>query len=133
MKESFFIGMAALAVIATCGYFLWLAGRAFYSMYSDWKLDKELIVIRAESDVRRKQKSEDNQRRLDNGCVHVFDQSFGEFPPGVCRKCGLERERPKGECDHVWRRAEGPVPGSFCEKCGKKYGGLTSGGSKAKV
>jgi hypothetical protein len=123
MKESFLIGMVALVVIAGGGYFIWLAARSFHSMYSDWNLGKELDVIRTESDARRKQKGEENQRRLDNGCEHVFDQGFGEFPPGVCRKCGLERERPKGTCDHVWRRAVGAVPGSYCEKCEKKYGG----------
>jgi hypothetical protein len=62
---------------------------------------------------RREKKRLERQKRLDNGCEHSFDSGLGGFPPGVCPKCGIAREKPVGRCDHVWRRKEGNGDGQL--------------------
>lgn len=120
MKQIFFF----LVLIALPGAILlamlYSAGRYLYSLYEDWRELKHLDAIAAESAVRREQRRQANIKRLENGCQHAFDTGIG-FPPGVCPKCGLAKERPAGDCDHVWRRVDAPMPASSCEICGKTY------------
>jgi hypothetical protein len=101
--------------------FLYMVGQSLYSLYSDWRLGKDIESLRAESEAKREAKRLENERRLNNGCQHAFGEGFGGFPPNACPKCGLEKERPAGGCDHVWRRSHEAIPSSCCEKCGKKY------------
>ncbi len=123
MKQTFLWIIAILGVIAILGYLGWRVIQAFASMGEDWKAGRETAEMQAQKEELEKKRGEDNAKRLDNGCEHQFDEMFGRFPPGVCRKCGLEEKRPGGICDHTWRKLDGPVPGSRCEQCGKQHGG----------
>jgi len=99
------------------------------------RLAKEAEVLRAGAEGRRERRRVENEKRLDNGCVHAFGQALGGFAPGVCPKCGLEQAKPAGDCDHVWRRSQGAVPSSYCEKCGKgvRYGVRGEGKNKVRI
>ncbi len=121
MRNAFFLGVVLVIPIAILIALLYSLGRFFWSVFSDLRLYRELDQIQSQSEARLQKKREENARRLDNGCEHCFDSALGGFPPGVCPRCGLEKEKPPGRCDHVWRRREGPVLGSYCEKCGKRY------------
>lgn len=121
MKDYFVWAMAALIPLGVLGYFLYMLGKGLYGMYSDWRLHGELDELQAQQSGRKQARAEANQRRLDNGCQHDFGGALGGFPPDVCHKCGLSREKPAGSCDHVWKAGEGPVPHSICAKCGKTY------------
>ena len=121
MRNAFFLGVALVVPIAVVIALLYSFGRFLWSVYCDMRLYRELDQIQAESSARRHHKQQETAKRLDNGCEHSFDSALGGFAPGVCPKCGLQREKPAGRCDHVWRRQEGPVMGSYCEKCGKQY------------
>jgi hypothetical protein len=118
MRRYFFLSMLILAALATAGYFIWTI---VSTLYRDWHMGKDVDTIQAESKERRRQRQEEARQRLDNGCDHLFGESFAGFPPDACFKCGLARERPAGPCDHVWRPAKEAVPCSYCEKCGRKY------------
>jgi hypothetical protein len=121
MKDAFLLGVILVVPAALVAALLYSIVKFFWSMYQDVKLYRELNDIQAQSEARREKKRQEEQKRLDNGCQHTFDSALGGFPPGVCPKCGIAREKPAGLCDHVWRRSEGPVMGSYCEKCGKQY------------
>ena len=100
---------------------IYVFGHAFITLIRDWHVNREVDEIRAAQSDHRAQVEERSRHRLENGCEHDFGTHFGEFPPGVCPKCGLGKEKPIGGCDHVWRRQSGPVPNSLCEKCGRTY------------
>ena len=118
MRQYFFLLILILGVLSGIVYFAWLVVSA---LYRDWVMGKDVNRIRAEAESRRADRKEEGIRRLDNGCEHVFGETFGGFPPQACHKCGLEQNRPDGPCDHVWRMSQEAVPSSYCEKCGKKY------------
>ncbi len=120
MRQLFFFMLLLALPTAILAALLYSAGRYLYSLYEDKKELKQLDAIAAESAARREQRRRENANRLENGCQHTFDAGIG-FPPGVCPKCGLARERPPGDCDHVWRRVESPMPASSCVLCGKTY------------
>jgi hypothetical protein len=121
MRNAFFLGVILVIPAALIVALLYSLARFLWSLYQDVKLYRELNTIQAQSEQRREKKRLEQQKRLDNGCEHSFDSGLGGFPPGVCPKCGIAREKPVGRCDHVWRRKEGTAMGSYCEKCGKQY------------
>ena len=130
MRRYFFLGILIVGVLSGLVYYVWLVVSA---LYEDWSLGKDVKKIRAETERRRQQRAEENARRLDNGCDHLFGETLGGFPPFACRRCGLERQRPKGPCDHVWRLSKDSIPGAYCEKCGKKYVSPTVAGTPHKT
>lgn len=120
MKQWFLLLLIALVPVVILAALLYSFGKFLYVAFDDWREARQLDAIQAEQKAIREQRNQANRARLDNGCEHAFDTGTG-YPPGVCPRCGLAREKPHGECDHVWRRVEGPVPTSSCEKCGKQY------------
>ena len=120
MKQLFFFLVLLVLPASVLIALLYSVGRYLYSLYEDKKELKNLDAIAAESAARREQRRQENDTRLENGCQHTFETGMG-FPPGVCPKCGLAKERPVGDCDHVWRRVEAPMPASSCVLCGKTY------------
>jgi hypothetical protein len=120
MKQWFMLALIAFVPVVILASMFYGLGKYLISVFDDWRELRQLDDIRAESEAIRAAKGQRNQARLDNGCHHAFDTGLG-FPPGVCPKCGLEQEKPKGHCDHVWRRVDGPVPASKCESCGKQF------------
>jgi hypothetical protein len=125
MKQWFLLVLIAFVPIVILAAMFYSFGRYLVSVFDDWRELRQLDAIRAESEAIRAQLQQLNQDRLDIGCDHDFGGGVG-FPPGVCPKCGLAQEKPKGDCDHVWRRLDGPVPASSCERCGKTYRRTTS-------
>lgn len=123
MRHWFMIGLIGGGAVAALLYFGWMVLRAFYSMYSDWRLGHELTELEALAATRRREREEANRERLNNGCQHVFDTSPGATPRRVCRFCGREAEQPAEDCDHIWRRIRGAVPRSFCDSCGQTVHG----------
>jgi hypothetical protein len=121
MRNAFFLGVVLVIPAALIIALLYSLARFLWSLFQDVRLYRELNEIQAQSEQRREKKRLEHQKRLDNGCEHSFDSGLGGFPPGVCPKCGIAREKPGGRCDHVWRRKEGTAMGSYCEKCGKQY------------
>ncbi len=118
MREFFFVGILIVGVLAGIVYFCW---SILAALYHDWMMSRGVEDIKAESAAQRAKRQEEATKRLDNGCDHVFGETFGGFPPHACHKCGLEQERPQGPCDHVWRMAREATPCSYCEKCHKRY------------
>ncbi len=118
MRQYFFGGILAFGVIAGIIYVFWTI---ISTMYHDWVLGRDVDVIKAESEERRAQRRAEAQARLENGCDHDFTEMFGGYPPDTCRKCGLERQRPKGPCDHTWEFHPEGVPNSVCKKCSKRF------------
>jgi hypothetical protein len=121
MKQYFLYILGLLVPLIIVGWFLYLVGRAFYSLYQDRQLNKELDELQAGAEARRQERARENERRLANGCTHDFESPAFGLPPQVCRKCGLEREKPAEACDHVWKLRMDAISSSYCEKCGKKY------------
>jgi hypothetical protein len=120
VKQSFLFALLMLVPVAIIVVLLWCFAKYLWTLVTDRKLYKELDELEAGAEARQEKKKLDNEKRLDNGCDHTFDGAIG-FPPDVCPKCGLEREKPKGLCDHVWRLGEGAAPFSYCERCNKQY------------
>ena len=123
MRQLFFIGILVGSGLALLGYFGWLVLRALYSVFEDWQMGRELNEIEADTAERHKQIATANAARLNNGCDHDFELGPGALPRRVCRKCGLEAEKPTENCDHIWHRSNEDVPISYCEKCGKEISG----------
>jgi len=119
IKTYFFYGIFVMVVCGVAGYFLFHFGKGLLSMIEDWQLHRELDELEADGAARRVARAEAAHKRLENGCEHDFDGALGGFPPNVCHKCGLAKEKPTGTCDHVWRAVDGPIPNSVCEKCGR--------------
>jgi len=126
MREYFFLGAAVAIPLVILGAFLWAFGKAIFSLFTDWRLGKELDELTQQSEARRDEKRRANEQRLDTGCDHDFESGAFGLPPNACRNCGLEKEKSTGPCDHVWRVEQGPVPRSTCEKCGRKYSEIVS-------
>jgi hypothetical protein len=126
MKQIFFYAMLAVVTVSMGSWALYMLGRAFFQLFSDWKLGKELDELESQSASRREQRQRVLRERLENGCEHDFVAMTIGLPPHVCGKCGLEQEKPVGQCDHVWRVKSGPIPGSECERCGKTFHPLQS-------
>ncbi len=120
MKQWFMLGLILFVPVGILIALLYSFGRFLVTLVTDWRLYRELDELEAEGEARREKKVQENVERLDNGCDHSFGGAMG-FPPDVCAKCGLSKEKPTGACDHVWRRAEGPVPQCYCETCRKQY------------
>lgn len=123
MRQWFMIGIIGGGIVAAALYFCWMVLRAFYSIYTNWKLGHEMTELEGLAATRRQQREQENRERLDNGCQHVFEMSPGASPRRVCRRCGREAEKPAEDCDHVWRRIKGAVPRSFCDTCGQTING----------
>jgi hypothetical protein len=56
MKRAFFFLVIVGISVAIVGYLIWLVLDAFYSMYQDWRLGKELDELEAEQKERNQQK-----------------------------------------------------------------------------
>lgn len=123
MKETFYWVMGICGVVAVVGYLGYRVYLAFGDMFQDWQAGREAAQLKQERARLAEQRQEENAKRLDNDCEHVFDDRYGALPPDVCSKCGLARDKPAGACDHIWRVIDGPTPSSQCEKCGRKHGG----------
>jgi ribosomal protein L32 len=126
MKQLFFYvggGLIAVAIVAWAVYMVW---DAMLQIFRDWRLGRELDQLESEGASRREQRRAANEQRLATGCNHDFAGGAVGLPPGVCAKCGIQKEKPTGGCDHIWRVKSGPVPSSVCEKCGKVYNPLES-------
>ena len=121
MKQYFLYAIALLIPVAILGWFLFALGKAFASLYDDWKLGKELDELQNQSPAQSRQLELGREQRLATGCAHEFDLAVFGMPANVCGKCGMEREKPAGSCDHVWRLGKGAIPNSYCERCGKVY------------
>ena len=121
MKEIFFYFFGGVLTIAVAVWALYMLWDAFAQMVKDWRLGRELDQLESEGSARREQRRAANEKRLANNCEHDFVSGAVGLPPGVCAKCGLEKDKPTGGCDHIWRVKQGAVPSSFCEKCGKVY------------
>ena len=119
-KQSILVALLMLVPVVVLVALLWYVAKYLWTLVGDRKMYKELDELEAGADARREQKNLENEKRLDNGCDHTFDGAIG-FPPNVCPKCGLEKEKPTGMCDHTWRPGEGAAPFSYCEKCSKQY------------
>jgi hypothetical protein len=123
MKQWFLLTLILFIPILILSALLYSCGRFLVTAFGNWRELRQLDAIKAESEAIRERRRLENEKRLDNGCDHAFDTGIG-FPPDVCPKCGLAREKPSGPCDHVWRRTDSPAPASRCEKCGKEYRGV---------
>ena len=122
MKSWFFAMLFIVLPMIIVGALLFSVLRYLWSMIQDRQLYRELDEIQAQSQSRREQYEQANRQRLDNGCQHLFDSGLGGgFPPGVCPKCGLAKDRPRGDCDHVWKRADEATSASYCVNCNKQY------------
>ena len=126
MRRNFFIAVGIVVAIGAVLFFLWQVIATLYSMYTDFRSRQQLDEMAAEHAERRRRLREENRKRLDNGCDHQYEDLIQAFPPGVCVKCGIAKDRPAGACDHVWERVPGPIPGSKCKKCGEVYGPVAS-------
>ncbi len=118
MKAFFFFAMLLVLPATILAALVYSFFKYLYTLYDERRELKELDAIQAESAARRERNRERNAQRLSNGCQHAFDEGIG-FPPGVCPKCGLAKEKPQGECDHVWQRVDAAA--SACARCGKQY------------
>jgi hypothetical protein len=132
MRQNLLLMLASLAGIGAILYFVWVCLRDGFHFLSDLRQSRQIGDLRAQREARQAAIREENARRLDNGCEHQFDTLFGAFPPDVCCKCGLSKEKPAGDCDHLWRRQQGLIPASHCEKCGKQHGGALAEQNTAK-
>jgi len=119
MKAIFFFAILLVLPATILTVLLYSFFKYLYTLYQERRELNQLDIIQAESAARRERNRERNEVRLNNGCQHAFDSGIG-FPPGVCPKCGIAKDKPPGECDHVWRRAEATAA-SNCVKCGKTY------------
>src|SRR5512147_2474841 len=99
MRQYFFYALGILIPVAILGWFLYAVGRALAALYQDWQLGKELDELQAGAEARRRQRLLENQERLATGCDHDFETPVSGLPPGTCRKCGMEREKPTAGCD----------------------------------
>lgn len=122
MRTTFFQVLLGIVIVGAFVYFLWIFARSIYHMFVDWRTSKSLDEMALAFDEKRREKLEQAAQRLNNDCHHDYEDLLHAFPPNVCVKCGLAKERPAGDCDHVWRRVPGPIPGSRCESCGEIYG-----------
>ncbi|MBC8872072.1 MAG: hypothetical protein H8E44_21790 [Planctomycetes bacterium] len=120
VKQWFLMALIMLVPVGVLVALLYSFGKYLWTLFTDRRLYKDLDELEANAGARREKKKLDNEKRLDNGCDHTFSGATG-FPPNVCPKCGLEKEKPAGLCDHVWRGGEGPAPFSYCEKCNKQH------------
>lgn len=120
MKQWFMLGVLMIVPIGILAALLYSLGQYLVTLVSDWRTNRELDELEKEGEARREQRRQETLKRLDNGCDHSFGGAIG-FPPDVCSKCGLSKEKPIGACDHVWRRGDGPIPHSVCEKCRKEH------------
>jgi hypothetical protein len=121
MRGQFFgylaIGLVALLVLYLC----WLVLAAIWSVIADMMTNRELNELADEYAMRRKERSQEDATRLENGCDHSFGDALGALPDNVCVNCGLEEKRPLTKCDHVWRILPDAIPSSECEKCGERF------------
>lgn len=120
MKQWFLLLLIALVPVVILAALFYSFGKFLYAAFDDWRELRQLDAIKVEQLAIRERRGQESLARLDNGCDHVFGEGLG-FPPDVCPKCGLAKDKPPGGCDHLWRRVEGPIPTSSCEKCGKQY------------
>ena len=121
MKELFFFVAGGIVAVGIVGWALYMVGNALTQVFRDWRLGKELDELESQSSSRRDERRLANEQRLATGCEHDFCSGAVGLPPGVCAKCGMEKDKSTGGCDHVWRVKSGPVPSSACEKCNKLY------------
>ncbi len=126
MKQIFFYTAGGLLAVGIAVWAMYMIWEAFIQVFNDWRLGRELNELESQSAARREQRRLANEQRLATDCIHDFGGGAVGLPPGVCTKCGLEKEKPTGGCDHVWRVKPGPVPSSVCEKCGKLYNPLAT-------
>jgi hypothetical protein len=62
MKQAFFFGLLVLLpVVLLGGGVIYLAWHAFYTLYDDWRLNKELKEIKAASAARRKKAERESE------------------------------------------------------------------------
>ncbi len=129
MRQYVLYAMAVIFPVSLTLWFLWLLGKSIVQLVGDWRFEKELIELEAQSEAHRQERARINAERLDNGCEHDFDNPGHGLPLNACARCGLEREKPKGPCDHVWKVIPGSLPKGVCEKCGKPYSPIAVAGN----
>jgi hypothetical protein len=124
MRTKFFLYLAIGLLLLIVGYFLWLVIKSVYTIFADARTYRELDKLAGQLAEKRRQRRQDLELRLQNGCQHEFDDALGALPPNVCRKCGCAKEPPAGECDHIWKVLPGIIPESQCQKCGQRFSGV---------
>jgi hypothetical protein len=93
MKQWFLLLLIAMVPVVILASLVYSFGKYLYAAYDDWREGRQLDAIQVEQKAIRERRREANRIRLNNGCVHAFDSGPG-FPPGVCPKCGLAKEKP---------------------------------------
>ena len=121
MRGTFFGYLGMLLVGMLVLYCLWLVLYAFWSVFAEWRTNRELDGLAKEYSEKRAERRVEEAGRLSNGCEHDFSHPLGALPLNVCQHCGLAKERPLGGCDHIWRVRPDPIPSSACEKCGVRF------------
>ena len=124
MRQKFFFILLLVLIAFALLYCVWLVLRSIYQLFADAHANRELDALAEELAKIREIERLANQKRLSNGCQHDFNNEIGAVPLGVCRLCGIAREKPAGDCDHRWRALGGIIPESRCEVCGEKYSGV---------
>lgn len=121
MRQKFLFTLLLVLVGVAGLYGLWLVLKSIYQMISDARMNRELDTLARELAQNRELERLAAKNRLANGCQHDFTIEGGALPPGVCRNCGICRDKPSGECDHLWRQMDSIVPESTCELCGAHF------------
>jgi hypothetical protein len=121
MREKFLFILLLVLVAVVLLYGVWLVLKSIYQLIVDAQSNRELDALARELAQNREIEREAARKRLANGCQHEFTTEPGTLPMGVCRLCGIAREKPLGDCDHCWRILEGIVPESACERCGERF------------
>ena len=121
MRGTFFMWLGVGLVVLALAYFVIIVIRALYQTIVDMVRQRELDRLADEYSEKRDQRQREQQQRLDSGCQHEFDDLGGALPPGVCKHCGLAREKPRGDCDHRWKKLPGIIPQSHCTLCGETF------------
>jgi hypothetical protein len=122
-RQNLLIFLAAMAVVGGILYFFWVALRDLVRYLLEARQNRQFDGMREYRLEREAVLREEQARRLDNGCEHLFDDQFGALPPDVCCRCGIAKQKPAGDCDHTWCREPGLLPASICVKCGARFGG----------
>ena len=82
MKQVFFFFLAvALPILVLGGGLFYLVWHSAYRLYDDWRLNKELDEIRAESAARRQQKKADQEEDPNGSGNQIGSEAFVDEDP----------------------------------------------------
>ena len=121
MRQKFFFILLLVLIAFALLYCVWLVLRSIYQLFADAHSNRELDALAEELARNREIERLANQKRLSTGCHHEFNAEQGALPLGVCRLCGIARDKPAGDCDHRWRPMASIIPESRCEVCGAHF------------